>query len=156
MKIARIKNFDISNGEGIGVAVYVSGCHFHCPGCFNQEAWDPNYGEPYDLEKIMKLLANPDIDHLSILGGEPMEHTMEVTEIMQEARRRYPNKKIWLWTGLYPKELNEAQRKAAELADFVTYGRFIYEKRNISRKYRGSDNQYTISRNGKIIEGGKE
>ena len=154
MNIARIKNFDISNGEGIGVSVYVSGCHLHCRGCFNLEAWAPSYGSPMNTEEILKLLDNPDIDHLSILGGEPLEHAREVGELIIAARKRRPDIKVWLWTGYEENELDSMQRETAAMADFVTYGRFVLSKKNLSRKYSGSDNQYTEeTATGRIIEG---
>lgn len=156
MNIARIKNFDISNGEGIGVSVYVSGCHFHCEGCFNREAWDPAYGKPFDMEEVLSLLDNHDIDHLSILGGEPLDSNIEVGRLIMEARKRRPDIRIWLWTGYEENELNNSQRKTVAMTDFVTYGRFVISRKNIARKYSGSDNQYTKeTATGRIIEGSK-
>lgn len=161
MKIARVKNFDIANGKGIGVSVYVSGCRFHCPGCFNQEAWDFSYGTEYDgktLEDIMQKLSSPHIDRLSILGGEPldMDNLEGVGEIIASARDRFPGKKIWLWTGYNEDELNEEQRAVAGECDCVTYGRFVESLKNIRRLYSGSDNQYTKGRDGTVIENRKD
>ena len=45
MNYASICNNDIANGEGVRVSLFVSGCDFHCPGCFNPEAQDFEYGE---------------------------------------------------------------------------------------------------------------
>lgn len=157
MHIARIKNFDIANGRGIGVSVYVSGCRFRCPGCFNQEAWDFGYGTEYTsdtLEDVMQKLSNPHIDRLSILGGEPLDkdNLKGVGEIIAIARDRFPNKKIWLWTGYNENELNEEQKAITEECDCVTYGRFVEALKNIRRLYSGSDNQYTKGRGGDVIE----
>ena len=33
MRYASIRKMDISNGEGLGVALFVQGCHFHCKNC---------------------------------------------------------------------------------------------------------------------------
>lgn len=161
MKIARVKNFDIANGKGIGVSVYVSGCRFHCPGCFNQEAWDFGYGTEYTsdtLEDIMLKLSSPHIDRLSILGGEPldMDNLKGVSEIIEEAGRRFPSKEIWLWTGYNEDELNDEQRAVTGRCSCVTYGRFIEPLKNIRRLYSGSDNQYTKARDGKIVESRKD
>ncbi len=161
MHIANIKNFDTSNGVGIGVSVFVSGCHFHCDGCFNEEAWNFDYGDEYDADMhshIMKLLANEHIDHLSLLGGEPLahEHLDDVMYIIADCRARFPDKKVWLWTGYRMEELDDRQKEIAAMCDYVTYGRFVLSMRDITRKYSGSANQYTISHDGTIIEDGTD
>lgn len=160
MNIMKIKNFNISNGSGIGVSVYVSGCPLHCPGCFNQEAWDPSAGKEMTRENlmfIMSLLARPEIDHLSVLGGEPLAvwNTSGVRELITEARKKFPEKKIWLWTGYMPSELDETQREIAGMCDYVTYGRYEAEKTDLNRKYSGSSNQFTVRKDGKVIEEAK-
>lgn len=157
MKIKNIKNFDVSNGEGIAVSVFVSGCHFHCPGCFNEEAWDYDAGECFSdkkLEEIMNLLASPFVDHLSVLGGEPLsqENLDGVAHIIKAARARFPDKPIWLWTGYEKRELSDKQKEVIKLCNFITYGRFVMEKRDISRRFSGSSNQQTETADGKIIE----
>lgn len=157
MKIKNVKNLDVSNGEGIGVSVFVSGCHFRCPGCFNEEAWDYNAGECFSdekLEEILDLLASPFVDHLSVLGGEPLspENLEGVAHIIKAARTRLPEKPIWLWTGYEKKELSDEQKEVVKLCSFITYGRFVMEKRDISRRFSGSSNQQTETADGKIIE----
>lgn len=157
MKIKEIKNYDVSNGVGIGVAVFVSGCHFHCPGCFNTEAWDYESGEPFDdekLEEIMDLLSSPFNDHLSILGGEPLspENLEGVAHITSTARKRFPEKPVWLWTGYEKSEVSDEQKKVIAHCSYITYGRFILGKRDISRRFSGSSNQQTETPAGEIIE----
>lgn len=160
MKVLRLKNFCISNGSGIGVSVYVSGCPLHCKGCFNAESWDPDQGRDFDktmLEKIMNLLNVSTIDHLSVLGGEPLAewNTEGVEKLIKESKKRFPEKEVWLWTGYMPEELNEKQKEVTALCDYVTYGRFEMEKANLNRRYSGSDNQFTVRRDGTIIEASK-
>ena len=48
MNYATIKYYDIANGPGVRTSVFVSGCRHHCPGCFNEVAWDFGYGKPFD------------------------------------------------------------------------------------------------------------
>ena len=48
MNYATIKYYDIANGPGVRTSVFVSGCRHHCPGCFNEVAWDFGYGQPFD------------------------------------------------------------------------------------------------------------
>ncbi len=47
MNYAAIKRYDIANGPGVRVSLFVSGCTHHCKDCFNAEAWDFCYGEPF-------------------------------------------------------------------------------------------------------------
>lgn len=156
MKIAKIKPLDIANGDGIGVSVFVSGCNFHCEGCFNSEAWDYDYGEKADLDKILSAMSHEHVNHLSILGGEPLapRNIRGVEKIIRAVRQAYPDKKIWLWTGYDEDELSADQLRVISMVDYVTYGRFIIRLRNIVRKYSGSDNQYTVEvKTGKVTEG---
>lgn len=101
---ASIRNLDISNGEGVGVALFVQGCHFHCYNCFNPETWDFNGGKEWtqDLEdKLLELANRPYIKRLSILGGEPLadENLDGVLHLVNRFRLSLPNKTIWLYTG---------------------------------------------------------
>ena len=72
MRYASIRKMDISNGEGLGVALFVQGCHFHCKNCFNKETWDFNGGKELttlDVLELLRPLINPQYTRLIILGG---------------------------------------------------------------------------------------
>ena len=56
MNYATIKNCDIANGPGVRVSLFVSGCTHHCKGCFNEVAWDFDYGEPFTQQTIETIL----------------------------------------------------------------------------------------------------
>lgn len=104
MNYATIKKTDVANGPGIRVSLFVSGCTHHCKGCFNSEAWDFGYGQPYTAEteeEILQALAPDYIRGLSLLGGEPMEPANRgaVLSLVQKVRQRYPGKDIWCYTG---------------------------------------------------------
>ena len=104
MNYAKIDDFEYVNGEGIGVSLFVSGCHFHCENCFNKEAWNFNFGSEWTEEvknKFMKLLDDEHIKRVSFLGGEPLcnENVQEICNIISEIKIKYPDKKIWLYTG---------------------------------------------------------
>lgn len=76
MNYAEIKYCDIANGVGVRTTLFVSGCRLHCPGCFNDVAWDFSSGKPFTREvedAIMDSLRTPYVAGLSVLGGEPME-----------------------------------------------------------------------------------
>ena len=96
---ASIRNLDISNGEGIGVALFVQGCHFHCYNCFNTETWDFNGGKewtPDVKEKFLELIDRPYIKRVSILGGEPLadENLDDVLDLVTEINKRYNFQKV--------------------------------------------------------------
>ena len=77
MNYADIKRYDVANGPGVRVSVFVSGCTHRCPGCFNEEAWDFNFGKPFTQETIDYIidLLKPDFyKGITFLGGEPLEH----------------------------------------------------------------------------------
>ena len=96
---ASIRNLDISNGEGIGVALFVQGCHFHCYNCFNTETWDFNGGKEWTTEvkeKFLELIDRPYIKRVSILGGEPLadENLDGVLDLVTEINKRYNFQKV--------------------------------------------------------------
>lgn len=149
MRYAQIRDMDITNGEGIGVALFVQGCHFRCHNCFNSSTWNFNGGQEFTKEtkeKLMLLLEKPYITRLSILGGEPLadENVKEVLSIIKEAK----GVDIWLYTGYtYEKCLSNPMRKqAVQSATYVIDGQYVDALRDLTLKYRGSSNQ-TIRRN---------
>lgn len=104
IRYAQIRSLDLSNGEGVGVALFVQGCHFHCSNCFNPETWDFNSGKEWTEEvknKFLKLANRPYIKRISILGGEPLaeENLDGVLDLVNEFRLSCPQKSIWLYTG---------------------------------------------------------
>lgn len=155
---------DISNGEGVGVALFVQGCHFYCPNCFNSETWDFNGGKEWTEEvknKFLELANRPYIKRISILGGEPLakENIDDVFDLVNEIRLSSPQKSIWLYTGY---EFNEIfgknqfedlgngycrwNKRAIIVAkcNVLIDGRYIDSQRDISLKWRGSKNQKVI------------
>lgn len=157
MNFATIKFNDIANGTGVRTSLFVSGCTHKCKGCFNSEAWDFNYGEPFTKEiedKIIKSLESEFIDGLSLLGGEPFEPENQkvLYPFLKRVKEIYPNKDIWCYTGyLFDKELlNESRAKIditldmLSLIDVLVDGRFIESQKNISLNFRGSTNQRII------------
>lgn len=157
MNYGEIKKTDISNGEGVRVSLFVSGCTHHCQGCFNRETWDFSYGKPFTEEtqqEIVGLLNADYISGLSILGGEPFEpeNQRALLPLLRQVKERYPGKNIWCYTGyLFDRELLKESRARCEvtdeilsLTDVLVDGEFIQEQRNISLRFRGSENQRII------------
>jgi len=104
MRYAFIDKCEYTNGEGIGVSLFVQGCKFHCKNCFNPETWDFNGGKEFTYETesfLYKCINKPYIDRFTVLGGEPLcdENLGYVNHIIRSVKERFPDKKIWLYTG---------------------------------------------------------
>lgn len=144
MKYAQIDTCDFNNGDGIRVTLWVSGCPLHCKGCHNKQLWNKDYGNEFNkntLDKIKKLLKNPYISGLSILGGEPLApyNIKSVLNIIKIVKAYLPNKDIWLWSGYNEEEIDIQELKEAGL-DVLICGRFEKDKK-IDGQYFGSSNQ---------------
>lgn len=162
MKFIKIKDNDIANGVGITMSLWTQGCPHHCKGCFNTETWDFNKGKEFtelDLKYIFDNINKNDIHRdLSILGGEPLcpQNIEGVINLCKEFKKIYPNKKIYIWTGYTLEEFNDTQKSILKYIDVIVDGKFMEEKRNLSLKLRGSENQRVINvketlKNKKII-----
>ena len=151
MKYASIKYFDIANGPGTRVSLFVSGCTHHCKGCFNEIAWDFNYGNDFttDVEdSIISKLKNPLYNGLSLLGGEPMEPQNQIALLpfIERVRNECPEKDIWCYSGYTWEELTgtmsaQVTSRLLDMIDILVDGPFILQKKDISLTFRGSSNQ---------------
>lgn len=157
MKYADIKTVDIQDGTGVRVSLYVSGCHFHCKGCHNPEAWDFNYGKEYKEETenyILEQLNHDYIAGLSILGGEPLEpeNQKALISLVQKVKQKYPNKDIWCYTGYdfekdvlgYMYKEFDFTPKLLDNIDVIVDGKFQEENKLTDLKFRGSTNQKKV------------
>lgn len=165
MNYAQIRSMDISNGEGIGVSLFVQGCDFHCKNCFNSETWEFSKGQEWNdktKNQFLKLIEKPFIQRVSILGGEPLhpKNVQNVLKIVDEIRVSYPTKNIWLYTGytweqiMHPiiSDINSKQLKILQMrkelvskCDVLIDGRYVDELRDVSLHWRGSSNQRVIN-----------
>ena len=157
MNYANIKKYDIADGPGVRVSLFVSGCRHHCKGCFNAETWDFNYGQPYTAEteaEIIDALKSSYIAGFTLLGGEPFEpeNQVEMVKLLKKIRETYPEKSIWCYTGyLYDVDLipsgkvfTEVTQEMLSYIDTLVDGEFIEEEKDLSLKFRGSRNQLII------------
>lgn len=154
MNYATIKNCDIANGPGVRVSLFVSGCTHHCPGCFNEVAWDFSYGQPFTqetVEQILQMLKPGYIRGLTLLGGEPFEPQNQpaVVDLLRQIKKQMPEKSIWAFSGyLFDKDMLAG--KLGDVSEYLSYlevlvdGRFVEEKKNLSLRFRGSENQRLI------------
>ena len=179
IRYAQIRECDVSNGEGVGVALFVQGCNFHCHNCFNKNTWDFNGGKEWTPEvedKFIELASRPYIKRISLLGGECLadENLDGVLNLVNKIRLLMPKKTIWLYTG-YDFDLLQNKFKEYQYTPFVSDadkwltrweiilqcnilvdGRYIDSQRNITKKWAGSNNQRVIDikkslQQGKVI-----
>lgn len=170
MRFASMRNLDISNGEGVGVSLFVQGCDRHCFNCFNPDTWDFNGGKEWTEEtknKFIKLIDRPYINRISVLGGEPLaeQNLDEILSLIKEIRISFPKKTIWLYTGfcwndimcsfaglqadyvvLDKKDIEawEKRKKIISNVNVLVDGEYIDEQKDLSLRFRGSKNQRVI------------
>lgn len=148
--IADYKPFNFVDGEGVRNSLYVSGCLFHCEGCYNEATWNFRFGTPYtkSLEnQIMLDMAQPYVQGLTLLGGEPFLNISTVLPLVKRIKSELPDKDIWSWTGYTWEELMlEGDDKLELLSqlDILVDGRFDQTKKNLLLQFRGSSNQRII------------
>ena len=170
MNYADIKKIDVANGEGVRVSVFVSGCNHHCKGCFNQCAWDFNYGKEFsekEEQQIIDYMNHDYISGLSLLGGEPLEPRNQegLLPLVKKVKKKFPNKNIWCYTGFdFEKDVvgkmakdNETTRELLKYIDVIVDGKFEDDKRDLKLLFRGSSNQKIVDvkkslQTGKVIK----
>lgn len=177
MRYAQIRSMDLSDGEGVGIALFVQGCHFHCPSCFNQDTWDFDGGKEWTektKETFLKLADKPYIKRVSFLGGECLanENLEGVYDVIKDVKELFPDKKIWMYTGytwesifnpivtdnldLERDRFIKLRKEIVKMTDILIDGQYIHEQRDMNLKFRGSKNQRVIDvkeslKQGKII-----
>ena len=168
MNYGAIKKCDIANGVGVRTVLFVSGCTHHCKGCFQPETWNFEYGERYTKEtedEIIESLRPDYVDGITLLGGEPFEpeNQRELVKLLRRIKKELPQKTVWSFSGFTYEELMGDSRAVCEVTnemlsmlDVLVDGEFVEAKRNISLRFRGSENQRLIDMNktrkeGKIV-----
>lgn len=179
MNYGEIKKYDIANGEGVRVSLFVSGCTHHCKNCFNPETWNFSFGKPFDhaaKEEILEALTPDYINGLSLLGGEPFEpdNQRALLPFLKKVRSRFPQKTIWCYTGYTLEDdlllsavsstpasgaparshaLCECTNEMLSCLDVLVDGEFVEERKNISLPFRGSENQRIIDVRKTLMQG---
>ena len=157
MNYASIKDCDIANGPGVRETQIVSGCTHHCKGCFNQEAWDFNYGQPFTqetIDQILNILKPSYVRGLTLLGGEPFEPQNQgpIVELLRQIKAVYPEKSIWAFSGfLFDRDILsgrlgdwETTKEYLSYLDVLVDGPFVEAKKDLMLRFRGSSNQRLI------------
>lgn len=152
MKIAGLIRNDVVNGYDVCVSVWVQGCPFHCDGCHNPQTWSFGTGieveEDEFIEEVITALGLNGIQrNLSLLGGEPMceQNYPFVEKLIKIARNKYPNIKVFIWTGYEWENMTKEQLNVISLSDVVIDGQFELRLRDITLPFRGSSNQRIIN-----------
>ncbi len=157
MNYADIKQYDIANGPGVRVSLFVSGCTHRCKNCFNKEAWDFSYGKPFTEEtegELLSYLAKPYVKGLTLLGGEPFERENQTALVpfLRKVKERFPEKDIWAFSGYdFEKDITgymlqewEPTGELLSMIDVLVDGEFIEEQKSLNLRFKGSANQRTI------------
>ena len=149
--VADYKPFNFVDGEGVRCSLYVSGCPFKCPGCYNRAAQNFHYGQPYTQEledQIITDLSQSYVQGLTLLGGEPFLNTQVCLRIVKRVRKEFGHEKdIWSWSGYTWEELLKDSDDKLEMLhniDILVDGRFLLAKKDLTLQFRGSSNQRII------------
>ena len=166
MNYSALRKADIANGPGFRITLWVTGCMRKCPGCFNEEAQDPKFGQKFDEEtkkKIFKELAEPTCDGLSLMGGEPLskcgDNRKQIIQLCKEVKEKFLNKDIWMWSGYTFEEIasDPYMKDILKYIDVLVDGPFLEGKKDFACPWRGSSNQRVIDvkktlKKGSIVE----
>lgn len=148
MRVAQIRSLDISNGPGVRISVFCSGCSHHCKGCFNLEAQEFDYGSEFTdqtLQQILDLGKSDYVSGLSLLGGEPCHpvNYPDMVKLAKAFKELYPEKTIWCWTGYLWEQFHD-DFELFKYIDVLVDGPFIEDLKDLRLKNRGSSNQRII------------
>lgn len=151
MRYAQLRRYDISNGPNIRATLFVSGCTHNCKGCFNKDYQDFNYGKEWTsiTETLFLCYAkDPKVKGINILGGEPLQQTMDnsLADLLAKIKEN-TNKPIWLWTGYKLEDVinNTKIMNILQYVDVLIDGKFEEDKKDLNIMYRGSANQRVIN-----------
>lgn len=152
MRYSKIRRYDVANGPGIRVTIFVTGCTHNCEDCFNKELQDFSAGDVFDNtaeKEFFSYIDDPMVVGVNILGGEPLQQIMDdcLQTLLAKLKDKYPEKDVWLWTGDILEVALKDEKKMAilEYVDVLIDGPFVKTKRDIKLKYRGSSNQRVIN-----------
>lgn len=154
---AEIREYDVANGKGIRVSVFLTGCTHNCKSCFNADVQDFKSGKEWtdaETELVIKYLQSPNVSGFSLLGGEPFQNLWFTKHLKKIRESLRDNQDIWVWSGYTLEELlkNEQRKEMLELCDVLVDGKFVEELKDLKLEFRGSSNQRIIELTTEIIK----
>lgn len=156
LRVADIVNDSIVDGPGLRLAVFVQGCPHRCSGCHNPHTHSFDGGRTLTSKEIVEqFYANPLLEGITFTGGEPLEQASALLPIAKAVQETGAT--VWLYTG-YTWEglLNDgdlAVRKLLTYCDVVVDGRFEEERKNLSLRFKGSENQRVLDVSASLSKG---
>lgn len=147
MNYMQIDKASVSNGPGVRVVLWVSGCSHHCPGCQNPETWSEQAGKLFDAPAVHQLyscLAKTYVSGLTLSGGDPLfeKNIGTITPLASACKSLFPTKTIWLWTGYEWADVKDLE--IMSYLDVIVTGPFIESQKDYTLPYCGSRNQQVI------------
>lgn len=162
LRYSGIIEFDIANGNDIGLTLFVQNCSHHCKGCHNPETWDKNGGKPFTKEiynEIIDFFNREKLaGRLTLSGGDPLDNLPLSNFVVSEVHYFFPDKKIWVYTGYKFEEIinNPIYWPILETINILVDGPYIESQRDITLPYCGSTNQRVIDVQSTIKHYGKD
>lgn len=147
MRYHNITKDDMLNGDGLRVVLWVAGCMHCCKECHNPITWDPNGGILFDeraKREIFDQLEKPYISGITFSGGDPLHsaNRLDVRELMEEIKQKYPDKTIWLYTGESWEDV--LHYPMMKYVDVLVDGEFKIGLKDTRLRWKGSSNQRVI------------
>lgn len=149
MRYADIRKFDVANGPGIRVSIFVTGCTHNCPGCFNKEYQSFAYGDIWtdkETDLLISYLKNPNISGLTLLGGEPMQNAKDLTRVLRQVKEEV-DKEIWVYSGYRLEEIlaDMDMKELLQECHVLVDGLFEEDLKDLTLRFRGSSNQRILN-----------
>lgn len=147
MRYHNITKDDMLNGDGLRVVLWVAGCSHCCKECQNPVTWDPNGGLLFDgkaKQELFEALDKSYISGITFSGGDPLHaaNRLDVRNLMEEIKEKFPDKTIWLYTGdSWEKILHYP---LMQFVDVLVDGEFKIEQKDTNLLWKGSKNQRVI------------
>lgn len=143
--VADLNEYTDLEGPGYRIAIWFAGCSIKCKGCCNPHLFERNTNQKMSIEslieKLDKILGRyPDLEGISLLGGEPLDQPDAVHEIL-----RFTNSKglsSMLYSGFTLEHIkNTDHSRILDELDLLVDGPYIESKRELKRRWIGSSNQ---------------
>lgn len=148
IRVCGIEPESIVDGPGFRYVLFVQGCPHRCEGCHNPESHDFNAGFDMTVGEVYKeFLENRFLNGITLSGGEPFCQPEALLELVKLIRSD-SSKGVMSYTGFTYEELlamnNPAVNELLDNLDILVDGKFELAQRNLTLRYRGSENQRVI------------